>query len=642
MVLALQPVLQAQSQPLELTQWQSGLVDLTGGWAEHVGDDPAWASPTFDSSTWTTVDLDDIGPARPGWHWLRKRINLGPDRADASLLIQGGRGVYELYLNGARIPDADLHSGFNVYRPTESVFALHSATGVFTIALRTRAPQSFISYHLPLFLSAAIGDPEAIEYQRRALESQRLYDALPSILINFLLVLAGLGAFALFLSQRAHREYMFLGFYLALIGVSNGIWIPQQAGILPTSANFLFADPLTYLFNIAQIEFTFSFAGRKVGRVGRAYEVLLLTPLALIVLCWLGLFSSNAYVLIEAAVIAPVAVSLPILLWRWYRGGNREAAWLILPSLLPAAFGTLYELGTASIYLGWRRLDFLDNSIPVGPVSLAPCDLCSLLFLMAVAVVMFYRFTHVSREQARSAAELDAAREIQQQLVPAEPPAVPGLRIDAAYLPAQEVGGDFYQVLEQPDGGALIAVGDVSGKGLKAAMTGALAIGSLRTLAALDLGPAELLTRLNRQIAAGHDGGFITCLCAQIGRDGSLTLSNAGHVPPYCNGGEIALEPGLPLGVVADVEYSQTSFRLAPADTVTFLTDGVAEARNTHGELLGFERAAALSTRPACEIARSAQQFGQEDDITVVTVSRLASGNPATQEGLTEPLIARI
>jgi phosphoserine phosphatase RsbU/P len=93
------------------------------------------------------------------------------------------------------------------------------------------------------------------------------------------------------------------------------------------------------------------------------------------------------------------------------------------------------------------------------------------------------RLTVLSREQARAAAELGAAREIQRRLVPGTLPLLAGCRLEAAYLPASEVGGDFYQVLPQADGSSLLVIGDVSGKGLKAAMTGALAIGSLRTLA---------------------------------------------------------------------------------------------------------------------------------------------------------------
>jgi serine phosphatase RsbU (regulator of sigma subunit) len=231
----------------------------------------------------------------------------------------------------------------------------------------------------------------------------------------------------------------------------------------------------------------------------------------------------------------------------------------------------------------------------------------------------------VSREQARSAAELAAAREIQRRLVPANLPAVKGYRIETAYLPAQEVGGDFYQVLEQEDGTHLIVVGDVSGKGLKAAMTGTLAIGALRALAAEGLGPGETLARLNRQLAQEADDGFITCVCMRISANGDATIANAGHPAPYRNGAEIEIEFSLPVGIAMDIVYPEKDFRLGAGETLTFISDGVLEARDASGELYGFERTCAISRESAEKIAATVQQFGQEDDITVLTVMREAT-----------------
>ena len=206
--------------------------------------------------------------------------------------------------------------------------------------------------------------------------------------------------------------------------------------------------------------------------------------------------------------------------------------------------------------------------------------------------------------------------------MPASLPELAGFHLEAAYLPAQEVGGDFYQVLQQADGFALIVVGDVSGKGLKAAMTGALAIGALRTLAAEDFSPGELLARLNSQMLAAQDGGFITCLCLRISAQGLVTMANAGHLSPYRNGEEVAVESGLPLGLAADQQYGQTTVQLEPGETLTLLSDGVVEAMNPQHQLLGFERVRAMSGDSAHEIAAAAQAFGQEDDITVLTVRR--------------------
>jgi serine phosphatase RsbU (regulator of sigma subunit) len=323
-------------------------------------------------------------------------------------------------------------------------------------------------------------------------------------------------------------------------------------------------------------------------------------------------------VLIEAAATAPVGLLLSILLFIWYRQGNREAGWLILPSLAPAVSTALFDLGTASIYLGWRPFYFLVDPILIGPIALQLVDIGALLFLLSIAIVMFFRFSRVTREHARVAAELAAAREIQQNLVPEVLPSLPDYTIEAAYFPAEEVGGDFYQVLPQTDGSIVVVVGDVSGKGLKAAMTGALAIGALRALAAETSDPPQLLSRLNREILGQQGSGFITCLCIKVNPKGQVTISNAGHLPPYKNGEELSVEGGLPLGLLPDLVYAASSFEVNHGDSLTLLSDGVVEARGVKGELFGFERTKAISAGSAHDIAAAAQQFGQEDDITVV------------------------
>jgi hypothetical protein len=621
------PLLLAFAAPLALApseaiaQWRSGLTEINEAWATHAGDDPQWAQPNFDESNWPRVDIEDIGPAQPGWRWFRKQINLGPDGNSVRLLLQGGDGTYELFVNGTRIGGPRLNSAFNVRRPTERVFALSDPGGRFVLALRTHAPANYSAYHLPLFLSLTLGMPTAIEYERQALESQRLYALIPSLAINLLMCAAGLVSLALFLSQRGRREYLFLGLYLLVVGAANCLWIPQQEGILPTSANYWIADPLIFVFTILQIEFTFSFAQVRLSRLWCSYEIALLAPLALIPAVWTGHFSFDMYALIEAVTILPAGLLLPVLLLLWYRRGNREAGWLILPSLLPTATLFLFDLGGAfASMFGWAHFAILLQPISLGPAQLQVADLGNLTFLFAMAFVMFFRFTRVSREQARTAAELDAAREIQQRLVPPVLPKVQGYTLEAAYLPANEVGGDFYQVLGQPDGSTLLVVGDVSGKGLKAAMTGALAIGAIRTLCQQCVSPASLLTALNQQLLESQETGFVTCLCARMSANGEAMFSNAGHLAPYLNGAEVAIESGLPLGITSAAQYTQTIVRLDPEDSLTLLSDGILEARTSGGELFGFERTRDLSSSSAAQIAAVAQAFGQEDDITVLTV----------------------
>ena len=206
-------------------------------------------------------------------------------------------------------------------------------------------------------------------------------------------------------------------------------------------------------------------------------------------------------------------------------------------------------------------------------------------------------------------------------LVPTILPHIQGLRIEAAYVPAAEVGGDFYQVFPELGGSALIVVGDVSGKGLKAAMKGTLVLGAIRTLAQESLSPAQILERVNLLLAGSSDGGFVTCLCSRLDPDGTLTLANAGHLAPYRNGEEIPLDSVLPLGVAPDTACTESTVHLAPNDSLTFLSDGVVEAQSLSGELFGFDRTRSISTQPAEHIARAASTFGQQDDITVLTLT---------------------
>ncbi len=214
--------------------------------------------------------------------------------------------------------------------------------------------------------------------------------------------------------------------------------------------------------------------------------------------------------------------------------------------------------------------------------------------------------------------EFDAAREVQERLVTA-PPQIAGFHVEAAYLPAAQVGGDFYYIRPEEGGGLLVVVGDVSGKGLPAAMAVAAIVGALRAMP--KLAPARVLSDLNRSLTGDMGGGFVTAICARIAENGTVTVANAGHLAPYCNGDEIKLEPGLPLGLTADAAYGERTLTLASGETLTFLSDGVLEARNASGELFGFERTAAISTQAADAIAGAAQHFGQEDDITVLTVA---------------------
>jgi serine phosphatase RsbU (regulator of sigma subunit) len=221
-----------------------------------------------------------------------------------------------------------------------------------------------------------------------------------------------------------------------------------------------------------------------------------------------------------------------------------------------------------------------------------------------------------SRERAVLAGEMQAAQQVQRILAPSVLDTVPGVTLAAAFHPIREVGGDFYSCSILPGNRQRILLGDVSGKGAAAAMAAAVLLGAAQGRDTYS--PAALLDHLNNVLTKMHLGGFATCLCAELSAAGTLTLANAGHLPPYRNGEEMKLDPGLPLGITVDATYGEAEVHLLPGDSLTFISDGVVEAHSASGELFGFERTAAISHRAAEEIASVAQSFGQEDDITVL------------------------
>jgi serine phosphatase RsbU (regulator of sigma subunit) len=132
--------------------------------------------------------------------------------------------------------------------------------------------------------------------------------------------------------------------------------------------------------------------------------------------------------------------------------------------------------------------------------------------------------------------------------------------------------------------------------------------------------PARILEALNR-VLSGTDS-FTTCQALWFGVNGEMVIANAGHLPPYLNSQEIALPGSLPLGVLLENIYEEARFFLHPGDRILLLSDGVVEARHPNGELFGFDRVRQFSQEPAAYLAEAAKSFGQQDDITVLTVRR--------------------
>jgi serine phosphatase RsbU (regulator of sigma subunit) len=263
------------------------------------------------------------------------------------------------------------------------------------------------------------------------------------------------------------------------------------------------------------------------------------------------------------------------------------------------------------------------NWFPFG-VIVSLSILSSLLVAVVIALLLLRRLLKSVHRQRLMALDVKQAQEVQQVILPEARLALAGLTIESEYRPARDVGGDFFQIIpNKSDGSLLIVAGDVTGKGLKAGMLVALLVGAIRSTSDWSSDPMMILKALNQRLM-GRSDAQATCLALRIESDGAATLVNAGHIAPYLNGEPVAMEGALPLGMIEGAEFSLMHFQLNQDDKLVLMSDGIAEATDADGHLFGFERVHELlhTATTAAAIADAAQSFGQEDDISVISVTR--------------------
>jgi phosphoserine phosphatase RsbU/P len=203
------------------------------------------------------------------------------------------------------------------------------------------------------------------------------------------------------------------------------------------------------------------------------------------------------------------------------------------------------------------------------------------------------------RLEAHRAREMDEARQIQVGLLPQVLPEVRGWSFSAESTPAECVGGDTFDVIELGAGRVALSLGDVSGKGVPAALLAASLQAAVRSAAARDLPPSRLCEQVNRAICASiAPGHFITYFYAVLDTSsGEIRYCNAGHLPPLVAGASAGVRRlaagGIVLGIDADAPYSEGVEHLAPGDCLLAYTDGLTEARSPDGEEFGEDRLAA-------------------------------------------------
>lgn len=645
---------------------------LDKDWKVGISSDPRAALPDFDDSAWvvrdaigTMSDVPDEDPKVAGngtdkaqtpspWSdrnrrfaWFRLHIQLAQKHGPIALLIQlpvsqnaslgiGSTGpMVDVFANGRLIhPEGPHGSAPQHFQQVSRLYDLNLAPDQTSLTLVVRTiyiPFGYSAY-TGFFLNRTLflGNREDLNEALQIWMDKGLFERLPRLIESVLLFVLALFLFALYFAQRSHIEYLWLAMH-ELVQVPIA-WV-ELAGTEARLDSLLYAGVVLELVLVSSylyFEFLIAFVGLRPKKWFVKWHIRILRYTAPVLaavgpsLLLVGHTDTAGLVLVIALVVSLfwivgwlifVLVTLIVAAAR----RNFEAGLLLIPLVL-TGIGILEPVLTSAMSDWSGRTYTSPLTIQAGEIPIHFASIADFTGILVIVLIIFVRFLRIHRDQERASSELAAARSVQELMIPQEKVATPGFEVDSIYDPANEVGGDFFHVQTTGDGGLLVVIGDVAGKGLKAAMNVSMLMGALRKTN--ERSPGKILESLNRVLA--DSDSFTTCQAALFAASGELTIANAGHIPPYLNSQEVALPGGLPLGVLQENRYEEVRLYLHPGDRLLFVSDGVVEARRPSGELFGFDRVHNLSNQSAFYVAEAAKDFGQEDDITVLTVRRLA------------------
>jgi len=587
----------------------------------RLGDNPAWAAADLDQTGWRPYSEYHLtGDAWVLWVRCHATFETNGISDPGLLVLSDGPIDGDLFIDGHKATD------FFAGTIPLKMFSVPPAPAGATRIVAARVVQKMIAPGVtpgrPLYLS--FGDATYVRTYLATLLGNTLQRAVPAYSGYLVIGASGFFLLGLFFFDRSQKAAFWLGIYcccvcLPRISMMVRYVYPQNYRSLSQAVLF----GLSMFESWALVRVSFALARRRTPAI---YWVVFAAWVFIFVGSLLPVFFPPRWALplslfVQVTAFKPnwciwaFACTAPfVAFWPWTRLRGR----LCIVAGICAVWAVIE---------GWFQLQqvIFDRNTWTGPVQ----DWMSLAAGAMVIGLLGYIF-HAQRiaadERAELRGELAAARQVQHLLVPGKTGAASGVTVNAAFLPAHEVGGDFYLCRALPNGAQRVLLGDVSGKGVAAALTSALLLGAAGRCDSLR--PPAVLQELNAALRNSGISGFTTCLCADLLPGGLLLVANAAQLAPYQNGVEIELPSGLPLGIDPAPEYRELSLQLRPGDTLTFLSDGVVEARSPSGELFGFERTREISSLPPQEIANAAVAFGQQDDITVLSLY-LAPGSAA-------------
>ena len=654
-----------------------GTVALDGPWQFHLGDDMAWANPAFDDSSWEQLTADKPWgaqghPNNGGYGWYRRHIlfagagggSAGSATPELALYFPIVQDAYEVYWNGAlvggygKLPPHPYFYNFSHRGLAAMPFDLGLAqSGVLAVRVWKAPPVTDGTPFQGGFLAPPVlGEAEAMARYKASIDFEWLKDAQFTFALNSLYALAALLALLAWMRDRRQALLFWMTGYclaypLLFLGLFAHISLTRDVQLMIFSLAMGIRDISLWFLLLLLLHLDEKPAlARWVRRL--TWTQLVLTnldgPTCAVVLSGVpGWFGPAQRLDAILTILYTLLEALPLVLIAYAVVRRRRldpARWLV------AALAFLTEM-IAVVYIAAEQgRGYTHSTLPEkidAPLftlfgsAINIQTLASTLLLLSIVYAVYRYSAEERRRQAALEQEFRNARELQQVLIPESLPDIPGFSLTSAYKPALEVGGDFFQIIPLENGETLIVLGDVSGKGLKAAMAVSLIVGMVRALANILPDPGKLLTEVNERLFGRLQGGFATAIALRFDAQGNCDLACAGHPAPYLNGSELILPGALPLGISNSASYQETALRLKAGDHLALYTDGLLEARSPSGELYSFERMQTLfATNPtAAQATEAAAQFGQDDDITVLILTRLGIGDEPTAQ-FTAPILA--
>jgi hypothetical protein len=486
----------------------------------HFGDDVQWADPGFDDRAWPVAQQGRWpfpGLTADGFMWVRVRI---PVRSNAAgplairLFNAGDRLADEIFVNGVLVGRQGSFPPHVVYT-RDSVFDLPS--GVTTPG--AIAVVAFRAWYAPLgylgrgtFASAGfdIDESRSLRLADHAAHLEDLIAAGPNLALNSVIAILGV-ALLVFWRWAGGRELLLCSGVLLLFSIPSLYRDSGSLGILviPWRLDSIVGATLQAASMAIMVELMWTIYGLRALGLKRLAQAAVLGINAPLMYVRLIVAPSAAVPLLHVATLVSVQSFILIIF-----GINAWAFFARRQIRLVAAALALIQIATFIGVLG------INTKKMIGPFHFNLLELGFFASSLALFVMLGQRALHGWQARDELRVEFEAAHEVQEQLV-APAVDVPWFRIESAYVPAKQVGGDFFRVLPGADGSLLVVVGDVSGKGLKAAMTVSAIMGALPGCPSRI--PAQVLAHLN-QALYGQVGGFVTCCAAFIATDGTMTL----------------------------------------------------------------------------------------------------------------------